>query len=245
MAIQTDLDAGHANVGDKKSLEVFAEDSSGTDLPDPEVEVEVTSPSGTLETYTRGDLIESDRHYYLRFLLDEAGHWHVRIQVNSADGQEVESGFIRAISNTPETLLLLTREVWHEYLSDAVMSEHPEKIMRLLDKAERKVIGRYRETRPHTDNYIGEAHLESNVRLDGWIEDDQSDPDLQEMDEDLLDALRESISRIVEFWVERPDPHVKSESQGARSVSYREKDLPADVYAPLRPFDDREPFIFG
>jgi len=241
MAITTDLEAGHVNVGDTKTLEVFAEDSSDTELPDPEVEVTVTSPSGAEQVYTNNHLTESGRRYFLDFEFTEPGYWHVHIKVTSAGATEAESGFVRAITREPADLSLLTRDVWHEHLSEEAMEEGPDVLFGLIDEAERKVLNRYREVAAHPGDLILDAHYDSNIRLDGYVEDSNGNPDLQEMDSGLLGALRASIANIVEFWVDRPDEaeHIESVSQGDRSVSYRDGDLPPSVYSGLRPYDRR------
>lgn len=118
-------------------------------------------------------------------------------------------------------------------------AQNADKLDLKIVRAEHKVLDRYRETDTRTDNLILDAYYDADIRLDGYVEDDQGDPDTTNMDADLLFALRDAVARIVEFWVEKPDEHVESKSQGARSVSFRDKDLDASVYSPLRPFDQR------
>jgi len=111
----------------------------------------------------------------------------------------------------------------------------------LIDRAERQVISRYKE---HSRGgfRLGD---QGEVRLDGWASDD-GDPDLEKMDDALLDALRACIAEIVEHRASRPDEaeHLESKSRGARSVSFRDASLPSAVHAPLRPFDERRT-LFG
>jgi hypothetical protein len=110
----------------------------------------------------------------------------------------------------------------------------------LIDRAERRVKSRYRENLSRNDFRLSGG---GEVRLDGWTEDDEGNPDLEAMDDALLDALRASIAEIVEHWASRPAEaeHLESKSQGARSVSFRDDtDLPSAVYAPLRPYDTRK-----
>jgi len=127
---------------------------------------------------------------------------------------------------------------------DTFLSEEAQQADRLtlmIVRAEKKVVDRYRTT--------GGSELSFSkggvVQLDGWAEDENGDPDIQEMPADLVFALRDSIGRIVDFWAQKPGEadHVQSQSQGDRSVSFRDADLPRSVYRPLRPFDLRQPIL--
>jgi len=91
-----------------------------------------------------------------------------------------------------------------------------------------------------TDIFSDIDNANANASFE-FVEDSNGNPDLQEMDSGLLGALRASIANIVEFWVDRPDEaeHIESVSQGDRSVSYRDGDLPPSVYSGLRPYDRR------
>lgn len=239
-----DFDGLRVDVGDKKTLEVVSTDSSGSKL-NVDAEVAVAAPSGASTTYTNADMTESDSTLYLELLFDEAGYWHVHVKVEEAGGQETDSGYIRAVTKAPVELQLLTRDVWHEHLSEDAMAEGPETLHPLIQAAEKRVIDRYREKSPRTDNLIVESHYDNQVRLDGWVETND-DPDLQQIDSGLLDALRRVVASLVDHDVTSPDQHVLSMSQGDRSVDYTEDagELPSGMYAPLRPYDDRRRFHF-
>ncbi len=143
-------------------------------------------------------------------------------------------------------MALLTREVWHQYLSEEAMQAGPERLQRLTSAAEEKVVNRYRETTPRTRDLILEEYYDSDIRLHGWIEDDNGDPDLEQMDEDLLHALRTVIARLVVHEVTSPDQHVLRIDQGERRVDYKPDagELPSGIYLPLADFDERKTFFF-
>lgn len=137
---------------------------------------------------------------------------------------------------------ILTSKHWFRYVTSSV----EDVTQQLVDRAERRVIDRYREARDRNTRVvpdIGALDQHGVVQLDGWAETDDGTPDPSNMDDVLLDALRETIARIVEHWIESPEGHIDSKSQGARSVSYRKgaQHLPHRVWAPLRPYDDRTP----
>jgi len=232
------------DVGDKKTLELISSDPAGNELSDVDAEVIVSSPSGESTTYDETDMTQNGASLFLEVLFDEAGYWFFDLQVTKAGGQESDSGFVRAITRAPADLRFFTRDVWPDYLSAEAMWEDPEEIMRLAAEAERTVVDRYRETRPdgrfQIEGIDGEP-LEEDVQLDGWIEDDQDNIDLDRTDDALIDALRATVGAVVEWHLERPDEaeHVESKSQGDRSVTFRSKDLPSSVYGPLRRFDTR------
>lgn len=138
---------------------------------------------------------------------------------------------------------ILTPSVQTDYLTAEAYNH--EELPLLIEKAERKVINRYRETDNRRDDLILDAHYGVDVRLDGYVED-EGQVDLEESDDGLIDALRATVAAIVEFWTDKPDAsaHVDSMSQGDRSVSYRDKALPSSVYAPLQPYDERRRFHF-
>jgi len=131
---------------------------------------------------------------------------------------------------------ILTSGEQSNFLSEQAMNA--DRLDLMVVRAENKILNRYREVDNDQDPIL-DAHYDSDVQLDGYVEDDNGDPDIQNMDEGLLFALRDAAARIVEFWAAKPDEHVESKSQGARSVTFRDKDLPSSVYAPLRPFDER------
>lgn len=236
------LDTSEVTVGDKRQLSVSPD---ADDVVLSLLEAVFTAPSGTETTYAKSDFVEDSGTYTVSHKFDEAGFWHVRVVAEGGGGRDAESDYIRAVTRQPADLSLLTRDTWPTFLSEDVMTEDPEELMRLAERAERKVVDRYREVDTHTGDLILDNHFDADVRLDGWAEDDQGNPDLQEMDAGLLEALRESIANIVEFWVNKPNEaeHIESQSQGDRSVTFRDKDLPSSVYAPLRRFDDRSPWF--
>lgn len=121
---------------------------------------------------------------------------------------------------------ILTSDVHADYLTSEAAGA--EELGLLIDRAERKVIGRYDDG--------------DEVHLGGWAEDDNADPNLEEMDEDLLDGLRAAIASVVEHWASQPDEagHVQSMSQGARSVTFRDasRGLPSGTFGPLHRFDE-------
>lgn len=139
------------------------------------------------------------------------------------------------------TIQILTTEHWSDFLSDEAIGA--DRIELLVKRAEKKVLDRYRETEPDgrfTMEGVDGDPLEQSVQLDGWIEDDSGDPDVQAIGEELLFALRDAIARIVEFWVDKPDEaeHVARMDQGDRRVDFRDKDLPSSVFSGLRRFDE-------
>lgn len=140
---------------------------------------------------------------------------------------------------------ILTSSAQSDFLSSE--AQNASRLDLMVVRAENKVIDRYREVRPndHVDDFFGGSIEGHDVQLDGWREDDNGDPDVAEMDEDLLFALRDTISRIVEHEVQKPEEaeHVSRKVQGARQVDFRDKDLPRSVYAPLRPFDERDVYL--
>lgn len=239
---------GRVDVGDKKTVEISTTDANGDPLTVTGAEVTMTSPSGQIDTYDKTDMREQGNALFLEVLFDEPGFWFAEIQVTNAGGQETDRRVYRAITREPADLSLMTRDVWHEHLAEDVMAEGPDVLQRLIDRAERKVVDRYRrENALHDDELVLEPpFFDGRVQLDGWEADDNGDPDLGRMDDDLLAALRESISRVVEHWIRQPDDadYISSMSQGDRSVDFRERQLevPRSAYAPLRRFDHRDPW---
>lgn len=135
---------------------------------------------------------------------------------------------------------ILTSSVQSDFLSSE--AQNASRLDLMVVRAENKTVDRYREVRPDGGFEIDldGNPLEEDVQLDGWREDDNDDPDLTKMDEELVFALRDTISRIVEHEVQKPDEaeHVSRKVQGARQVDFRDKDLPSSVYAPLRRFSE-------
>lgn len=135
---------------------------------------------------------------------------------------------------------ILTSDEQPDFLSEE--AQNASRLDLMVVRAENKILDRYREVRPDEQvaDYFGESIEGPTVQLHGWLEEEQDNPDLDAMEDELVFALRDATARIVEFWVSKPDQHVESRSQGARSASFRDKDLPSSVYAPLRPYDERE-----
>lgn len=143
---------------------------------------------------------------------------------------------------------LLAGDALEEWLDGEVAAD--DSLRRLVRRAERKVIDRYRQKKhgsdPPLDSFRSTAHLRP-VRLEGWKETDDGTPDVDAMPDDLVRRLRDVIARIVTHWANAPDSDVESVSQGSKSVSYS-KDaghLPRSVWEPLRPYDDRTPYAPG
>ncbi|WP_251961582.1 hypothetical protein [Salinibacter ruber] len=137
---------------------------------------------------------------------------------------------------------ILTSEAQNDFLSQEALDAS--RLDLLIVRAETRVLNRYRETRPdgrfQIEGVDGEP-LEQEVRLEGYRETDAGDPDLQEMDEELLFAIRDTVARIVEHEAQKPDEakHVERMDQGDRRVDFRDKDLPSSVFSGLRRFDER------
>ncbi|MCS4139599.1 hypothetical protein GGQ13_003054 [Salinibacter ruber] len=243
MAIKTDV-AGQVDVGDTKTVEVSAEDASGNKLPSPSVEVTVTSPSGEEERFGNADMSEAERTYYLDLTFDEAGFWHVRIELTSAGSTEVEQGWVRAREKAAAKLAFFRPGDWHAYLPEGVMQAGPRRLMQLARRAERLIVRRYQETDAHrSDNLILDEYYGRDIRLDGYVEQESSERiDLGKSDPRLVEAMREAAARIAQFYARRPEEaeYVERRDQGERRVDYRDKDLPSSVFAPLRPFDERD-----
>jgi len=139
---------------------------------------------------------------------------------------------------------ILPPSEWPTYIDPAVVDDVTD--LR-VDRAERTVIDRYREDPggPSEDVFDIVDGAPAPVQLDGWAEQPDGTPDVSAMDDRLVDALRDAVARLVEHRLTAPTQGIQSESRGARSVSYaaRASGVPASVYAPLRPFDDRTPWM--
>jgi hypothetical protein len=142
---------------------------------------------------------------------------------------------------------ILTSDTWDEWLPDSVLAESD--LERTVDRAEQKVLDRYRESERGAplDSFEADPVYLKPVQLRGWQVADDGTPDLDAMPEDLVRRLRDSISRIVTHWHEAPGGDIKSKSVGSRSVTYADQadKLPRSVYRPLRPYDDRTPYAPG
>ena len=139
---------------------------------------------------------------------------------------------------------ILTGATFNDWLGDDVQSEKGS-LLRTIDRAEQKVIDRYRE-RPRGRNR-GETTREGAVQLVGWEEAEDGTPDIGAMPDELVRRLRDCIARIVTHWAGSPSGDVQRKMVGSRSVTYNKDagDLPHSVYAPLRPYDDRTPYSPG
>jgi hypothetical protein len=140
---------------------------------------------------------------------------------------------------------ILTADTHNDWLGDDVQSEAG--LLRTIDRAEQKVIDRYRERPRGGAGALPETTREEAVQLVGWEEAEDGTPDIGAMPDELVRRLRDCIARIVTQWVESPDGNVRRKSVGSRSVTYDEDtgSLPHSVYAPLRPYDDRTPYSPG
>lgn len=140
---------------------------------------------------------------------------------------------------------ILTSDTHDDWLSDDVQSD--ENLERTVDRAEQKVIDRYRERTRGPAGALWGPTQEVVVQLVGWEEAEDGTPDIGAMPEDLVRRLRDCIARIVTHWVQSPSGDVQRKMVGSRSVTY-DKDaggLPHSAYAPLRPYDDRTPYSPG
>lgn len=125
-----------------------------------------------------------------------------------------------------------------------------ENLQRKVDWAERMVIDWFRENRGR-DSFRDEISELSpstlpDVQLDGWREDENGEPDVDAMPDDLVVRFRECMIRILEHWAEDTG-EIESETRGDRSWSYKEKagKVPSTVYNPLQPRDETCSFGFG
>ena len=140
---------------------------------------------------------------------------------------------------------ILTADAQTEWLSDDLPGE-ADHWPKLVERAERKVLDRYRESEHGTplDHFAADPVYLKPVQLQGWQVDEDGTPDMEAMPDDLVTRLRDTISRIVKHWVTSVDGDIDSVSQGSKSVSYAKSagDLPMSVWTPLRPYDDRTPY---
>ena len=141
---------------------------------------------------------------------------------------------------------ILTGDTLNDWLDDDVQSEE-ESLLRTIDRAEQKVIDRYRERTRGPAGALWGPTQEVAVQLVGWEEAEDGTPDIDAMPEDLVRRLRDCIARIVTHWTESPSGDVQRKMVGSRSVTYNKDtgSLPHSVYAPLRPYDDRTPYSPG
>jgi hypothetical protein len=137
---------------------------------------------------------------------------------------------------------ILVQGEWGTYFPTDI---EPDVTALRVDRAERTVVDRYRqdEPGPSTDVFDIVDGEPASVELDGWAETGDGTPDPSARDDGLLDALRDSIARLVEHRLTAADRNLASESRGGRSESYRGRGVSQRVYAPLRPYDDRTPWM--
>jgi hypothetical protein len=127
---------------------------------------------------------------------------------------------------------ILTSGYYDKWLPASILEQNDFKdLERAIGRAERQIRSRYREN----------THLVDRVRLAGWAETGDGTPDVDAMPDDLVEALRDCVARIVEHRLTAPDRHVSLESQGSRSRAYRPRGLPASTFAPLDEYDTRTP----
>lgn len=113
--------------------------------------------------------------------------------------------------------MILTPSHYQQYLS--AEAQALERIDLLVERAELLILTHYAEN--------------GRVALRG----------LDEMDEDLLHALRTTIALVVEHLALSPDPYVKAFRRGERSVTYanRQRLMPLGWGFALWPYDETEP----
>jgi len=116
-----------------------------------------------------------------------------------------------------------------------------------IERAEVRVIGRYREKEARSDRDSFRSGLAprgapGTVRLHQWSESDGT-PDIEEMPDDLVRRLQLVIAKVVMWRLEQEQTeHFESESVGSKSVSYADtEDLPTRLFQPLDKYDARHP----
>ena len=143
---------------------------------------------------------------------------------------------------------IFTNDTWGKWLPDSVVDAKVEdgSMVRDVNRAERKLIGRYTEHEPGTEAVRQDTHG-AGVRIIDWEEKEDGTPDVSAMPDDLVTRLRDCIARIIQEWHEMPEDNVQSVSQGSKSVTYFKEggSLPRSVWIPLRPYDDRTPYSPG
>ena len=112
-----------------------------------------------------------------------------------------------------------------------------------LFNAEYVVLQRYIEPTPTDNNALGTfpqlsiANL--RPRLRGFV-GTISDPDIDEMDDLLVYAIRQTIANYLDYEQSNVDD-ISSVSQGNQSISYRDRGKhTAYIYRPLRIYDNRD-----
>lgn len=135
--------------------------------------------------------------------------------------------------------------------NDVVLQWLPEQVIaagdfdRVRARAERRVVNRYRQDdrTPSTDVFDAIGAEPPEVQLDGWREDDSGNPDVDAMDDRLVEALRDAVAQVIEWTQSAPDRRLALESRGSRSSSTRDRGMPPSVYEALRPYDERTPLF--
>jgi hypothetical protein len=139
---------------------------------------------------------------------------------------------------------ILPASEWPTYIDPAVVDNVSDWH---VDRAERTVIDRYREDPggPSEDVFDIVDGAPAPVQLDGWKEAADGTPDTDAMPDRLVDALRDTISRLVEHRLTAPERGIAMQVRGSRRESYasRASGVPPRTYAALRPFDDRTPWL--
>lgn len=113
-----------------------------------------------------------------------------------------------------------------------------------VEQAEMILIERYRQNEAIEDPLVFDGP-QGLVRIDGWKEDSNGNPDTNEMDQDLVRRLRIVTKNIVQWIYEQEKTEkIKSENVGQKSATYRDNipSLPSRIFRPLDKYDNRKPF---
>lgn len=146
---------------------------------------------------------------------------------------------------------LLTHSHLGKYLRDDVVQTFSEgRLSVLIDRAEMRVVSRYREeaaladSSMYFDDPLGAETSPGIVQLRGWAETDDGTPDVDAMPDELVKRLRMVVAAVVEWRYDQEDTErIESESVGGRSVSYRDTPtVPSRLFTPLDKYDERHPF---
>lgn len=127
----------------------------------------------------------------------------------------------------------------YDRLSDEAQARSD--VDQLVQSAEWRTVDKYREellSDPLTFDDIGGVE---SVRLTEWAEDSNGDPDTAAMPDELVSRLRTVIASIVDHWVQQDGiSDLKRERHGDSRLEYRDlPHVPAHLFAPLRPYDER------
>lgn len=140
---------------------------------------------------------------------------------------------------------ILTSDHYDDFLSDDVQQRKD--LQLLVNRAEIRVVDRYRNTRPLTESTLRFDAFDGDpgvVMLHGWEEDSNGNPDTTAMDAELVNRLRLVIATVVGRMHEHQEREgVESLSQGDRSVTYGDfTEVPTAAFQPLDKYDKRQPF---